>query len=211
MSRGWVHRHGLKARTLLIGSGEQATAAEGALQGLTRPTTIVGYLAPARHCVTAEGCLGAVENLAAVAHDHRVGRVVIVDPEMSSDNRQALADECHDYGLQVEAVASLADIRAGTADFVVGQSIVLIRLDPLWPANRAFFVKRALDLLCATLGAMLIGIMWIPLAIAARLEGGTVLTSSRRLGVGERLFRCIGSGRRRRGHRPTRVTKSARW
>jgi lipopolysaccharide/colanic/teichoic acid biosynthesis glycosyltransferase len=188
ISRRWVWRHGLEARTLLIGSCDQASSAKKALTGISRPMMVVGYITPATDGPADEESLGTVEDLAAVAHEHSVGRVVIVDPDMPPAERQRLANTCHNYGLLVEAIPSLADIRAGSADFVAGQKIVLMRLDPLWPANLAFFAKRAFDLILAAPGIVVLAVIWIPVEISARLEGGPALVRSLRYGLGERPF-----------------------
>ncbi len=189
ISRGWVRRHGLEVRTLLIGSREQTAAISTALTEISRPTTIVGYVTLEPEVQADHEHLGSVAELPTVVYGHRVGRVVIADPDMPSRQRRTLADRCHECGLVVDAVPSLTDIRAGRAELVVGQSVVLMRLAPLWPANGAFFAKRAFDLIFGSLGLLVLAVMWLPLAIAARLEGGPILVRSVRYGMGKGSFR----------------------
>ncbi|MGA8363432.1 MAG: sugar transferase [Solirubrobacteraceae bacterium] len=188
ISRGWVKRNGLEARTLLVGSHEQASAAEQILTGISRPMHIVGYLTTMPDEQPRERCLGTVEDLGTITHEHHIGRVVIADRDMPPNIRLTLANKCHKHKLLVEALPSFADIRAGSADLVVGQSVVLMRLDPLWPANLAFLAKRTFDLIFATLGILVLAIIWVPIAILAKLEGGPVLVSSPRYGQGEHRF-----------------------
>ncbi len=154
-SCAWVRDHGLSARTLLLGGPEEAAAVEAALpEGITRPTKVCGYLTPDAGdpsesedpaTVPKKPWLGSLEDFAEVVAAHDIGRVVIANPQMPPDKRQALANRCHLREIPVEAVPSPSDIQAGAAQFVAGQSLVLMPLVPLWRGHTAFVAKRALD------------------------------------------------------------------
>jgi lipopolysaccharide/colanic/teichoic acid biosynthesis glycosyltransferase len=191
VSRNWVRRHGFEACTLLVGDSNQVTNAKEALVTVSRPTRVVGYLTAVGDPHREEGWLGTVEDLSAVIRQHQVGRVVIADRDMAPAARQALADQCHRNEVRVEVVPSLADLRAGCGEFIAGQSIVLMRLDPLWPSNARFFGKRAFDLFVAIFGIVILAPIWMSIAIAVRIQGGPVLVRSRRPGIGGLPFEMI--------------------
>lgn len=154
VSRAWVEKNGLEARTLLIGTTAQVADMEDPIESMSRPSFLVGYL----ETETAEGDpdaeprtdrLGGLENLDDVASREGVGRVVIVDPDLDPRKKQRLADRCHAQGLHVEALASLADIRTGSGSYVLGQSFVLVSLHPLWQRNTWLFIKLATEFVVA--------------------------------------------------------------
>lgn len=194
VSRTWVRNHKLEARTLLIGTREQAQAMVQALSSISRPTKVVGYITiapePSRnpHDFRSLRHLGSALELPTILYDHSISRIIIVDPNLDVRTRRELADPCHERELHVEAVPSLADIRDGRAEPVIGQSLVLVHLKPLWPGDAAFVAKRVLDLLLGSIGMLALAVMWPALLIAARIEGGTVLVESKRYGMGKRKF-----------------------
>jgi sugar transferase EpsL len=193
VSRGWVWDHGLEARTLLIGSARQAAAVEKALDGMSRPSRVIGYLmddsAELEPDVTLDAPLeGSIADLADVARRLGAGRVIITDPEMPPHARQDLADRCHERGLVVEAVASLADIRTGSGAYLLGQPLVLIPLLPLWQRNTWFFVKRVLDFVVALILLVATSPVLLIAMVLVRLEGKPVIVHSWRPGLGGESF-----------------------
>jgi lipopolysaccharide/colanic/teichoic acid biosynthesis glycosyltransferase len=187
VSRAWVKDHGLQSRALIIGSKKQAAVIERVLPNHSRPTVVVGFL-------TLDGdrssphCLGSVEDLERVALAHRVGRVLIADPEISPVRRQRLADRCHLRGLLVDAVASHPDIRAGSDSFVLGESLVVVRLLPLWQGDPGFFVKRALDLALALATIVVLFPILAVLAAISWWTSGRMVIRSWRPGLGGSVF-----------------------
>lgn len=188
VSRAWVRDHGLEARTLIIGSRKQATRIEEALPDHSRPTVIVGYLTTSAPADTTTNCLGSAEDLAKVAIEKEVGRVVIGDPGISPELRQNLADRCHLLGLRVEAVPSLADIRAGSAGFISGEPLVLILLVPLWQSDSGFFTKRAMDICISLFALVVFSPFLLLIALGTFAASGRILTRSWRPGLGGSVF-----------------------
>lgn len=194
ISRKWVRKHGLEARTMLIGPPEEVALVERALKGLSRPSDVVGYLseepeAPLGASGTPETKrLGGPEDLATMAQRHGIGRVILADPELDRNERQQLADRCHESGMLVEARASFFDIRSGSAHFVLGQPLVLMQLLPLWQRNFWLFVKRSLDFSIALVAFILVaiplGIIWI---LVSR-QGSPGIIRTLRIGVGGESF-----------------------
>jgi lipopolysaccharide/colanic/teichoic acid biosynthesis glycosyltransferase len=199
VSRDWVKRHTLSARTLLIGRVEQVAALAAALpNGITRPTKVCGYLTyDSEPPVSSddgpplpkEPWLASIEQLAQVVASKAPGRVLICDDQMSPARRQALADRCHLRGLLVEAVPSIPDIQAGSAEFIAGQSVILIPLIPLWRGNTQLVVKRCFDFALALLLLVLLlpVLALVALAIWIR-DGRPLVVRSWRPGVGKEVF-----------------------
>ena len=188
VSRKWVGNHGLDARTLVIGSGAEAIPVMDALPQISRPTFVVGYVSPNPDLETDPRMLGPVDDLAAVASLHGVGRAILADPNMPPEERQRLADLCHARGLLVEGLASLADIRIGGTGYSPGQPLLLLPLHPLWQRNAGFFVKRAMDVVLALVGLVVLSPLIAYVAIRVRLEGRPVLVGSWRPGLGGDAF-----------------------
>lgn len=187
ISRRWVRDHGFDAQTLLIGSGDQVKAARIALKDISRPTKVVGHLSV--RGIPSPTSLGGVEDLPDIAKTHHVGRVLIVDPEIPPPERQRLADFCHAQGLLVEAVPSLPDLQPGGMEVVLGQSLVLMRLEPLWQRSPGFFLKRTFDVLAAAALLVLLSPLLFALALAVAVDcGWPIIIRTSRPGLGGKTF-----------------------
>ncbi|HEX7245354.1 MAG TPA: sugar transferase [Solirubrobacterales bacterium] len=186
----WVEDKELEARTVLIGTSRQTAAIEKILEaGISRPTETVGYLTTDLWDTPRESCLGTVQELGAVALKHDIGRVLIVDSQMSVRERQDLAGLCHLHSLQVEAVPSIVEVRAGGSRLVSGQSLVLQSMAPLWHGNVAFATKRIGDFVASAIALLLLSWLWGIIALAIWVfDGLPVLIRSWRPGAGRQIF-----------------------
>lgn len=200
ITSGWVEKHSLSARTLLIGRPDQvATVEESVEAGISRPMRICGYLSTsgespgepdaAGRTLSAK-YRGTLKDFAQVIVDNNVGRVLIVDWDMSRAKRQAVADRCHLKSLPVEAVPSFADIRAGTPAFIPGQSLALIPLLPLWQSNVGFTAKRIFDVVGAVLGIVFLSpiLILIGLVVGLSHRQFPVRVTALRHGAGREVF-----------------------
>lgn len=193
ISTGWVEGHELKARTLLIGDAKHTAAVEELLDGgISRPIEVVGYMTTASTEEQDPKFLGSLvdpEDLAAVALRHDIARVLIADPEMTVREREDLADLCHLRGLKVEAVPTIADVRAGSVRLTPGQPLLLMEIDPLWLGNAAYAAKRTLDVTLTLLSAPVVIPLCIWSAVRIALGGGRpIVADSWRPGVGMKIF-----------------------
>jgi lipopolysaccharide/colanic/teichoic acid biosynthesis glycosyltransferase len=200
ISSGWVKSHSLAARTLLIGRPDQvATIEESVEAGVSRPMRICGYLSTSGESLGEPDATGrtplakysgTLEDFARILVDKNVGRVLIVDWDMSRAKRQAVADRCHLKSLPVEAVPSFADIRAGTPAFIPGQSLALIPMLPLWQSNVGFTAKRIFDVVGAVLGIILLSPILILIGLVVGLSHWQfpVRVTALRHGAGREVF-----------------------
>jgi lipopolysaccharide/colanic/teichoic acid biosynthesis glycosyltransferase len=196
VSSGWVTDHGLDSRTLLIGRPDQVAAVEAALKskGISRPTKPIGYLTTSGGPGNPDNqpsvnWLGNVDQLPRVVIDHDIGRVLVADQKISSHERQALADRCHLRGLPVEAVPSPSDIQAGAAQFIPGQTLILVPMVPLWRGNLSFVVKRVIDFTLSLVALLLLSPLLFAIAFMIVLfDRQSPIVRSSRLGAGREVF-----------------------
>jgi lipopolysaccharide/colanic/teichoic acid biosynthesis glycosyltransferase len=184
LSYGWVKRHGLQTRTVLLGAPAAIVDALPAIRDLSRPTRILGYVSDTPAVIDGARYLGTLEDLKNVILGEDVGRVIIIDKTLTAEERQDLADRCHIWGTRVEFLPNLAQIQAGVGELVVGQSAVLAKIEPLWLGDRALISKRVFDVTGALLGLI---VMLIPIGLLAVIiwaRGGTPFVRSWRPGLG---------------------------
>jgi lipopolysaccharide/colanic/teichoic acid biosynthesis glycosyltransferase len=197
ISRNWVIDHGLEARTLLIGSPEHVATIERALEGMSRPSVVVGYLSEEPPPegkgpgLPKKKRFGSPAELASVAQRVGAGRVILADSDIDPQVRQQLADRCHERGLLVEARASMTDIRVGSAPFVLGQPLVLVQLLPLWQRNIWFFIKRGFDAAASLFALLLLGIPLLIIWGCVYRQEKPGIVRTLRIGVGGESFHML--------------------
>lgn len=201
ISYSWVRWIGLQARTVLVGPGVDVSENFAGVGDLNRPTHIVGYVADGPGTDVPVDWLGPPEALPEIIAAEDVGRVIFVDPTMTAEERQSLADWCHAFGAEVEFIPSLAEIQSGVGSLVVGQSIVLARIDPPWLGLRAVIAKRVFDVIGAVVGIVLwaVPILIAAVVLAVRLRSWPFERSPRSKGGREtiRLYRLKTRSRTR--------------
>jgi lipopolysaccharide/colanic/teichoic acid biosynthesis glycosyltransferase len=198
ISFSWVRRHGLEARTLLVGSPAAVTEALPTLRDLTRPTRIVGFVSVQPGLVAGMKRFGSLNALHGVLLVENIGRVILVERDLTPAARQRLADLCHLFEVQVEFLPSLADVQGGAGDVVVGQTAVVGRIDPLALGDRAWLAKRLFDFVGAGFGLLATLPITVPLILVIATRGGRPLVRSfRPVTDGERGETSIGLWRLR--------------
>jgi exopolysaccharide biosynthesis polyprenyl glycosylphosphotransferase len=121
-----------------------------------------------------------------------VQEVIITDPDFSQERAVELVDQCHQRGVTVHVAPSTVEILIRRAEFVPGQSVPLFELGPPVFEGVDFALKRAFDLIGATLLLALLSPLLIALALAVRISShGPILYRSTRRGIGQRPFPCL--------------------
>jgi exopolysaccharide biosynthesis polyprenyl glycosylphosphotransferase len=188
----YVRGYGLR-RALIITRGyelEEVMAAIVPYQGNGRPAedqVIVGYVTPDRYD---DAALGDLNDLEQVLDSKDVSELLIattLPPEAISE----MAEVCFERGVRVLVIPSVlrAVRRTGWADLTqIGRSPAY-HLHPARLELPALILKRATDLLLATLG-LIVGLpLMLLIAIGIKLESrGPVFFRQRRVGLGGREF-----------------------
>jgi exopolysaccharide biosynthesis polyprenyl glycosylphosphotransferase len=193
ITEGVLKAAGYQRRALLVGRGKQIADVASALgDGPHAPTEVVGFLSPAP--VPANGLrpLGALTDLDRVLSGTRVDEVIIADPDFPKDDAVELVDQCHRRGVAVRLAPSTMEILIHRAEFVPGQSLPLFELGPPVFEGIDFALKRAFDIVGASLLLVLLSPLLVAITLAVRLSSrGPILYHSTRRGIGQRPFACL--------------------
>lgn len=184
---------GYSRRALLVGSGKHIESVAHAFRESPHsPLEVVGYISITPRPDNGLRSLGTLEQLPQILEEHRIEEVVIADPDFPQLATVELVDGCHRRGVEVKVAPSTMEILIHRAEFVPGQSVPLFELKPLVFEGIDFVIKRAFDLLVASLLLAALSPLLIFIAIAVRLSShGPALYRSRRPGIGGTPFDCF--------------------
>ncbi len=145
---------GYRRRALLVGTGKHIRDVAHALADEHSPIEVVGYLAPrsmARSAMDGLRSLGTLGELSNALGGERIDEVIIADPDFPQVDALELVDQCHQRGVRVLLAPSTMEILIHRAEFVPGQSVPLFELGPPVFEGVDFALKRAFDIVGATL------------------------------------------------------------
>jgi exopolysaccharide biosynthesis polyprenyl glycosylphosphotransferase len=184
---------GYRRRAVLVGTGKHIRDVAHALADAPHsPIEVVGFLSP--NTLSADGLrpLGSLANLEDVLDSERIDEVIIADPEFPQIEAVELVDQCHRRGVRVCLAPSTMEILIHRAEFVPGQSVPLFELGSPVFEGVDFALKRAFDLVGATLLLVAFSPFLLVIVLAVRLSSrGPVLFRSTRRGIGQRPFECL--------------------
>jgi exopolysaccharide biosynthesis polyprenyl glycosylphosphotransferase len=124
--------------------------------------------------------------------EYGIERVIVSAEGVDDDSLAELINVCRRLGVKVSALPSLASMMgpAATVDHLEGITLIGINTPSLARSNR--IVKRAMDVVGASLLLAVTAPLWIAAAVAIRLEsGGPVLFRQTRIGRGGKPFRLV--------------------
>jgi len=197
---GWLLRAaGYHRRAVLVGRGRQIAEVAKALGvnapngSAPSPIEVVGYLTldpiPPLAGVRA---LGLVAELDGVLDRERVDELIVADSDFPEQEALDLVERAHRRGLRVYIAPSTMELLVSRAEFVPGQSVPLFELGPPVFEGIDFALKRAFDLVVASLLLVFLSPLLAVIALAVRLSSrGPILYRSIRPGIGERPFACL--------------------
>ena len=184
---------GYRRRAVLVGTGEHIRDVAHALGDASRsPIEVVGFLSP--NALPANGLrpLGTLGDLDNVLGTHRVDELIIADPNFPQVDAVELVDRCNQHGVRVRLAPSTMEILIHRAEFVPGQSVPLFELGPPVFEGVDFALKRAFDLVGATLLLVLLSPLLLAIVLAVRASSrGPIMFRSTRRGIGQRPFQCL--------------------
>jgi exopolysaccharide biosynthesis polyprenyl glycosylphosphotransferase len=184
---------GYHRRAVLIGTGKQIGDVAHALSDAPHsPIDVVGFLSPNALPDNGLRPLGALEDLDRVLDTERIDEVIIADPDFPQVDAVNLIDQCHQRGVRVRLAPSTMEILIHRAEFVPGQSVPLFELSSPVFEGVDFALKRAFDLIGATILLVLMSPLLLAIVIAVwSTSRGPILFRSTRRGIGQRPFPCL--------------------
>jgi exopolysaccharide biosynthesis polyprenyl glycosylphosphotransferase len=184
---------GYRRRAVLVGTGKHISDVAHALGDAPHsPIEVVGFLSPKALPGNGLRALGTLEDLDSVLGSEHIDEVIIADPEFPQVDAVELVDQCHQRGVSVRLAPSTMEILIHRAEFVPGQSVPLFELGPPVFEGVDFALKRAFDLIGATLMLIVLSPLLFALALAVRVSSrGPILYRSVRRGIGQRPFPCL--------------------
>jgi exopolysaccharide biosynthesis polyprenyl glycosylphosphotransferase len=184
---------GYRRRAVLVGTGRHIGDVAHALRDAPHsPIEVVGFLAP--RALSANGLrpLGTLGDLRKVLGSERIDEVIIADPDFPQVDALELVDQCHQHGVRVRLAPSTMEILIHRAEFVPGQSVPLFELGPPVFEGVDFALKRAFDIVGASLLLVLLSPLLVAIVLAVRLSSrGPIVFRSTRRGIGQRPFACL--------------------
>jgi exopolysaccharide biosynthesis polyprenyl glycosylphosphotransferase len=179
---------GYHRRALLVGTGAHIEAVAHALAG--SEIHPVGFVSLVPRPANGLKDLGSLEEIE--RHFEDVDEVLITDPDFPQERALALIDTCHRHGVRVRVAPSTMEILMDRVEFVPGQTLPLFELKPPVFQGLDFVLKRAFDLVVATLLLVLLAPLLGAMALAVKLSSrGPVVYRSLRPGIGGEPFACF--------------------
>jgi exopolysaccharide biosynthesis polyprenyl glycosylphosphotransferase len=184
---------GYRRRALLVGTGKHVSDVAHALSDAPHsPIEVVGYLAPGPLADQELRSLGTVEDVDAVLSSERIDELIIADPDFPEVDALELVEQCNQRGVRVRVAPSTMEILIHRAEFVPGQSVPLFELGPPVFEGIDFALKRAFDLVGASILLVLLSPLLLAIVLAVRMTSrGPALYRSNRRGIGQRPFACL--------------------
>ncbi len=194
----WLFSHSAFARrTLVVGAGWAGRTIAQAIQEHRSPTyQLVGFVdddpAKQQHTIAGLPVLGTHQNLLYLAQVHQVSDIILaITGEIHGELLQALMD-CHEQGISIIPMADLYEEMTGriAVEHLGNHWHVMLPLDH--PSTHSIYpvLKRAMDIVVATVGLVILGMMLPFVAIAVYLDShGPIFYTQERIGKGGRPFR----------------------
>jgi exopolysaccharide biosynthesis polyprenyl glycosylphosphotransferase len=186
---------GYRRRAVLVGTGKHIRDVAHALADAPHshsPIEVVGFLSPTELPANGLRSLGSLKKLASVLDSERIDEVIIADPDFPQVEAVELVDHCHQRGVRVRLAPSTMEVLIHRAEFVPGQSVPLFELSSPVFEGVDFALKRAFDLVGATLLLVLLSPLLLVITLAVRVSSrGPILFRSKRRGIGQKPFDCL--------------------
>ncbi len=185
---------GYRRRAMLVGTGAHIADVAHALGGgaYHSPLQVVGYMSLNPLGENGLRSLGTLANLDEVLRSERIDEVIIADSDFPQLEAVELVDRCHRRGVRVRIAPSTMEILIHRAEFVPGSGVPLFELGSPTFEGIDFALKRAFDLIGATLLLIVLSPLLALIMLAVRVTSrGPIVFRSTRRGIGQRPFACL--------------------
>jgi exopolysaccharide biosynthesis polyprenyl glycosylphosphotransferase len=121
-----------------------------------------------------------------------VDELVVADAGLDDEELMEIVDEAHRRGVKVRVAPRTTDLLVERGEYVPGQGVPLFELRPPIFAGTQWAVKRAFDLIVASLVIVVGSPLWLLIALVIKTTSrGPVFYADTRLGLGEQPFQML--------------------
>jgi exopolysaccharide biosynthesis polyprenyl glycosylphosphotransferase len=152
----------------------------------------IGYVdvAESRHDGLQLPYLGDPSEIEAVCAEHEVERVVILSPELASDQLAELIRGLRGTEIRIGILPHVVDVLGPSVEIDDVEGITVLGVSPPALTRSSRFLKRAMDITIASILLVLFLPLMIVAAVAVKAtSSGSIFYSQERIGRGERRFR----------------------
>jgi exopolysaccharide biosynthesis polyprenyl glycosylphosphotransferase len=136
--------------------------------------------------------IGATDDLPGLVRTHSAHRVVVAFSSDTDEQTLEVIRELQDCSVQVDIVPRLFEVLGTNAQLHTIEGVPLVGLPTPRLSNSSRFLKRALDLVGATAGLIVLAPLFTITAICIKLDSrGPVFFRQVRMGAGEQAFRVF--------------------
>ena len=183
----------LALRTLVVGANRDATHLAATLRQPGSGFQPIGHVRAAGQAATAEGpdgVLGKLGQVRALIREHLADCLFISSTGVSADQIAEVARVARQEGVEVRLSSGIAETLTSRLALQQIGPVIAVSVRPVRLAGAQGAVKRAFDLIAASLGLLLTLPLWVVAAVAIRLTSpGPVLFHQERVTKGGRHFR----------------------
>jgi exopolysaccharide biosynthesis polyprenyl glycosylphosphotransferase len=194
--RLYLHRRKLDGRlalrTLIIGSTGEAVGMAQALRTPGSGFLPLGYVQPIGSTATEDTLpvLGGMERLREVIRDQTADCLFVASTLVRPDDVALVARAARQEGAEVLVSANMTHVLTSRLALQQIGSVIALSLRPVRLTGKQTAVKRAFDLVVATMLLVITLPIWLAAALAIRLSSrGSVLFHQERVTRGGRTFR----------------------
>jgi exopolysaccharide biosynthesis polyprenyl glycosylphosphotransferase len=181
---------GTRRRAVLVGEGERLASLLQTL-GSTHSGIAYEFLGAISPRASEDGLpvLGSLDALPRVLAERDVHELIVTDTGFTERQLLELVEEAHRRGVKVRLAPTTTELLLQRAEYVPGHGAPLFELRPPALAGADWALKRAFDIVGASIAVVLGSPLWLAIAVAIKATSrGPVFYRDRRVGLGEQEF-----------------------
>ncbi|CAN5700405.1 sugar transferase [soil metagenome] len=181
----------LSLRTLIVGTNDEAALVARALKARGLGFTPVAYVATSGPLVSPDGMpvAGRIDDLGSLVADYSAECVFVASTAAGAQDMLQVVQTTRQAGIEARVSANLPQLLTSRLTVQPVGKVMALSLKPVRLSGTQTIVKRAFDLLVASVGIVCVAPMWLVIAAMIRLTSrGPVLFSQERVTKGGRAF-----------------------
>jgi exopolysaccharide biosynthesis polyprenyl glycosylphosphotransferase len=142
--------------------------------------------------LTARGVeiLGATDELERIAAERSIGRIVVASRDIDEHELAELLRRCRMLSLKVSILPALSDTLGATVEVDDVEGVTVLGVNPPWLPRSSRALKRAMDLVLASIMLVLLAVPLALLALVIKLDSrGPVFFAQQRVGKSGKRFK----------------------